>query len=212
MIRTIKNALSFLLFAGILLVLVGVARPAFADPIAQKSSQYAEITQALTDLQQLQSNPEADLQAEGYTEASLTQKLSDLRFQKYIQDTSEDWGICSNTTAATVGVYGYDPDHKNVTPEIAYLGAGQTTDDDWACTGVFLPSDASVTGIDLGGEGAIASLVDGTRLTISENPITGAIEFDAPIYKVLKAADTTLPLPEFTLADVATQVATAPVD
>lgn len=212
MLRTLKNALSFLLFAGVLLVLVGLARPAFADPIAKTSPQYAEITQALTDLTQLQSDPDADLEAAGYTAASLSQKLSDLRFQKYIQETSEDFGICSNTTAATVGVYGYDPDRKNATPEITYLGAGQTTDDDWACTGVFLPADAAVTGLDLGGEGAIASLVDGTRLTISENPVTGAIEFDAPIYKVLKAADTTTPLPQLNLADVAAQVANAPVD
>ncbi|WP_156119599.1 hypothetical protein [Leptolyngbya sp. KIOST-1] len=47
MLRTLKNALSFLLFAGVLLVLVGVARPANADPIAEKSPQYAEITQSL---------------------------------------------------------------------------------------------------------------------------------------------------------------------
>jgi hypothetical protein len=212
MLRTLKNAFSFLLFAGLLLVLVGIARPAFADPVAKNNPQYAEITQALTDLQQLQSDPDADLESAGYTAASLSQKLSDLRFQKYIQETSEDLGICSNATAATVGVYGYDPDRKNATPQIAYLGAGQTTDDDWACSGVFLPSDATVTGLDLGGEGAIASIVDGTRLTISENPVTGAIEFDVPLYKVLKAADITAPLPQLSLADVAAQVANAPVD
>ncbi|MBE9160436.1 hypothetical protein IQ265_26970 [Nodosilinea sp. LEGE 06152] len=212
MLRTLKNAFSFLLFAGLLLVLVGVARPAFADPIAQKSPQYAEITQTLAELTRLQSTPNADLAAAGYTAAELSQKISDLRFQKYIQETSEDLGICSNTTASTVGVYGYDPDRKNAAPQIAYLGAGQTTDDDWACTGVFLPADAVVAGLDLGGEGAIAALVDGTRLTISENPATGAIEFDVPLYKVLKAADTATPLPQFSLADVAGQVATAPID
>lgn len=212
MLRILKNTLSFLLFAGVLLVLIGIARPAAADPIAEKSPQYAEITQTLSELTQLQATPDTDLEAAGYSAASLAQKISDLRFQKYIQETSEDYGICSNTTASTVGVYGYDPDRKNATPQIAYLGAGQTTDDDWACTGVFLPADAAVTGLDLGGEGAIASLVDGTRLTISENPITGAIEFDAPIYKVLKATDTATPLPLLSQADVAAQVANAPVD
>ncbi|NJL47561.1 MAG: hypothetical protein HC929_08835 [Leptolyngbyaceae cyanobacterium SM2_5_2] len=212
MIRAIKNALSFLLFAGVLLVLVGLARPANADPIAEKSPQYAEITQALTELIQLQSTPNTDPEATGYTAASLSQKISDLRFQKYIQETSEDWGICSNATTATVGVYGYDPDLKSPTPQLVYLGAGQTTDDDWACTGVFLPSDAAVMGIDLGGEGAIAAFVDGTRLTISENPVTGSLEFDAPLYQLLKAVDAPFSLPQLTSADVATQIATAPVD
>lgn len=212
MLRTLKNALSFLLFAGVLLVMVGLARPALADPIAEKSPQYAEITQALDELTQLQANPDADLEAAGYTAASLSQKLANLRFQKYIQETSEELGVCRNATAATVGVYGYDPDRKNAAPEIAYLGAGQTTDDDWACTGIFLPADAAATGLDLGGEGAIATLVDGTRLTISENPITGALEFDAPIYKLLTAADTAPPLPQLSSADVGVQAATAPVD
>lgn len=74
MLRILKNALSFLLFAGVLLVLVGLARPAFADPIAKNNPQYAEITQMLTDLQQLQADPNADLEAAGYTAVSLTQK------------------------------------------------------------------------------------------------------------------------------------------
>lgn len=212
MLRILKNALSFLLFAGVLLVLVGLARPAFADPIAKNNPQYAEITQTLTDLQQLQADPNADLEAAGYTAVSLTQKISDLRFQKYIQETSEDLGICRNATSATLGIYGYDPDLKNATPQIAYLGAGQTTDNDWACTGVFLPADATVTGLDLGGESAIATIVDGTQLTISENPVTGALSFDVPLYQVLKAADTTTPLPQLSAAEVAVQVANAPVD
>lgn len=93
----------------------------------------------LTDLQQLQADPNADLEAAGYTAVSLTQKISDLRFQKYIQETSEDLGICRNATSATLGIYGYDPDMKNATPQIAYLGAGQTTDNDWACTGYSSP-------------------------------------------------------------------------
>lgn len=203
-----KKLLSFLVFAGVLLVLIGMARPVFADPIAEKSPQYADIIQALDTLQQAQADPAAA----GYTAAELSQKISDLRFQKYIQESTEDWGVCTNATTATIGVYGYDPDLKTPTPQVAYLGAGQTTDDDWACTGVYLPSDATVTGIDLAGTDAIAQIVDGTHLTISQDLETGSLVFDAPVYKVLRTDDVAQPLPQLAQADVAAQVNTVPVD
>ncbi|WP_323253978.1 hypothetical protein [Spirulina sp. CCNP1310] len=185
---------------------MAIAPTAFADPIAEKSPQYGEITQTLTTLEAAQADPEAA----GYTLESLNQKISDLRLQKLIMESTEDLGICKNATAATIGVYGYDPDTKNATPVLAYLGAGQTTDDDWACTGVYLPTDAVTTGLDLQGSAAIATIVDGTRLTISQDPITGAITFDAPLYGLLQAPDVTLPA--LTQADVALQPTTAPVD
>jgi|GEM_PF-6556471 hypothetical protein len=40
MMHSLKNALSFLLFAGVLLVLVGLARSANTAPIFEESSQY----------------------------------------------------------------------------------------------------------------------------------------------------------------------------
>ncbi len=125
-------------------------------------------------------------------------------------ENTEDWGICRNNTTATIGVYGYDPDKKNATPELAYVGPGQETDNDWACTGVYLPGDAQVTGLDLKGEPAIAEIVDGTRLTISQNPDTQALEFDVPIYRLRQGAEGNLP--QLTQAEVSAAVPNAPVD
>lgn len=205
--RILKDALSFLLFAAVLLGVIGLSRPALADPIAEKSPQYAEIIQALADWRQVQLDP----QAAGYTAAEVRQRITELQFQRYIQETGEDWGVCHNDTGASLAIYGYDPEIKNATPGLVYLGPGQTTDDDWACTGVFLPADATVTGIDWPEEGAIATLVQGSQLTISTNPTNGALEFNLPVYQILRPGDTSLPWPQLTPAEIGAQPTNAPV-
>ena len=205
--RVLKDALGFLLFAGILLWTIGLSRPALSDSIAKQSPQYAEITQALADWRQMQLDP----QTAGYTAAEVSQRIADLQFQQYIQETGEDWGVCHNATPTTLAIYGYDPEIKNATPGLVYLGPGQTTDDDWACTGVFLPADATATGLDLQGEGAIATLVQGSQLTISTNPTNGALEFNLPFYQILRPGDTSLPWPQLTQAEISGQPANAPI-
>ncbi|MBD0336612.1 MAG: hypothetical protein ICV62_14080 [Cyanobacteria bacterium Co-bin13] len=199
--------LQFLLFAGLLLIGVTLARPAFADPIAEKSPQYAEITQTLDTLIQAQTNPKEA----GFTAESLAQKIGDLRFQKYIMETSEDWGICRNDTSETIGVYTRKP-KKPGAAVLSYLGAGETTDDDVACTGIYLPGDSLVSDLDLGGGPVAATIIDGSNLVISQNPVTNAIEFNLPLTGVFQADQTDLLVPELTQAEVAAQVPNAPVD
>lgn len=198
--------LQFLLFAGLLILGVSFARPAFADPISEKSPQYAEITQTLQNLVQAQANPEEA----GYTPEALTQKISDLRFQKYIMENSEDWGICRNDTNTTIGIYTRTKKARAAT--LSYLGAGQTTDDDVACTGVYLPSDSVVSGVDLGGAAAVATLVDGSNVVVSQNPVTNALEFNLPLAGLFKAGETNLQIPDLTQADIAAQRPNAPID
>lgn len=199
--------LQFLLFAGLLLLGVSFARPAFADPISEKSPQYAQITQTLQTLVQSQANPEEA----GYTPEALTQKIADLRFQKYIMETSEDWGICRNDTSETIGIYTQNH-KKRGTATLSYLGAGQTTDDDIACTGVYLPSDSLVSGVDLAGAAAVATLVDGSNVVVSQNPVTNALEFNLPLAGLFKAGETSLEVPNLTQADIAAQRPNAPID
>jgi hypothetical protein len=196
------------LIAVVLLVNLWIVQPAWADPIAEKSPEYAEITQTLTHLLQSQTDPE---QA-GYSAAELQQKIAALQFQKYIMESSEDWGVCKNNTSSIVGVYAHKPvkPYTNNTNTLYYLAPGEETDEDWDCDGVYLPNDAKIPGLDLGGAGAV-KIVDGSRLTIDTDP-AGAIQFNLPLANVYKAGESTWTIPNLSQAEVDTQVANAPTD
>lgn len=118
-----------------LLVNLAIAQPSFADPIAEKSPEYAQITQQLTQLSEARTNPSAV----GYNTAEeLQQKISDLQFQKYVMETTEDWGVCRNETGKTLGVYAHKPSkYGSSVNTLFYLGNGQKTDDEWDCDGLF---------------------------------------------------------------------------
>jgi hypothetical protein len=58
---------------------------------------------------------------------------------------------------------------------------------------------------------AIATLVQGSQLTISTNPTNGALEFNLPFYQILRPGDTSLPWPQLTQAEISGQPANAPV-
>jgi hypothetical protein len=201
------------LVAVMLWVNLLVLQPAQADPIAEKSPEYAEITQSLSSLLNAVGNPEES----GYTTEELQQKITNLQFQKYIMETTEDWGVCQNDTASTIGVYTHKPKKGRVAENtLFYLGAGQSTDDDWDCDGVYLPSGskAALTSVGLSEdltEPIALKITDGTRLVISSSP-ENIISFNLPPAQVLKVDGSTWSIPDLTQADIDAAVPNAPQD
>jgi hypothetical protein len=209
--KFLKAVLVVLMFCVSLLV----SQPASADPIAEKSPEYAEITQALDTLLQSVADPAAA----GYTDETLQQKVASLQLQKYIMETSEDWGVCKNATAGTLGVYAHRPSKKGVVENtLFYLGAGQTTDDDWDCDGVYLPSGSRVSLNPTDVEGQTLSepiavkIVDGTQLVITTNS-NGITEFNLPPAETLTASTATnWSIPDLAQADIDAAKPNAPND
>jgi hypothetical protein len=201
------------LVAVMLWVNLLVLQPAEADPIAEKSPEYAEITQSLSSLLNAVGNP----QESGYTAEELQQKITNLQFQKYIMETTEDWGVCQNDTASTIGVYAHKPKKGRVVENtFFYLGAGQSTDDEWDCDGVYLPSGSKVALTSAGliqdlTEPIALKITDGTRLAISASP-EDVIGFNLPLAQVLKVGDSTWSIPDLTQADIDAAVPNAPQD
>lgn len=196
----------------VLLVNIVIAPPSFADPIAEKSSEYPQILQSLNTLLQAKANPE---QA-GYTAQELQKRLSDLQFQKYIMETTEDWGVCRNMTGRTIGVFAHKPKKLNPFQQTSlyYLSSGQETDSDWDCDGVYLPGDLSVAGVTPNQDGSplVAKIYDGTQLVIGNNPMTGQIEFNAPLAGVANASDMGWMMPNVSQANIDMQMPNAPID
>lgn len=185
-----------------------IAKPSLADAGKfMKSSEYTEVTQAISDLK----NPEktADMAPE-----EIQQKLADLRFQKYILETSESRSTCRNETGATLAIYA-KPKKTKAAPTLYYLGAGETTDDDVECVGIYQPGTTEVLpdGTQQQVTEAIAlKFVPGTQLIATTNPNTGAIEFNTPAFGMVTASEGTWSIPTLTQAEIEAQVSNAPVD
>jgi hypothetical protein len=187
-----------------------VASPVLADRIAKKSPDYPVVVENLNSLLELQSNPE---QSE-YSPEELQQKISDLKLQKYVLETSEDWGVCRNETGKTLSIYARNP--KKGTPNtIFYLANGEETDDNWDCEGIYIPNDVKVASLNLpSGESSVVKILDGTNLTISSSPNTNELLLDIPsaLLQTINASDTTWTIPNLTQADIDAQAPNAPID
>jgi hypothetical protein len=215
-----KIVKKFKAFLGLLLLLINllIVQPSFADPISEKSPEYPQINQQLNQLLQLRNNPS---QA-NYTAEQLQQKISDLQFQKYILESTEDWGVCRNETGKTIGVYAHKP--STAANTLFFLGNGQKTDDDWDCDGIYLPNDIKVAGISLptpptgeteqpaGQQPVVLKIVDGTKLVATTNPLTGELELNAPIAGIVQTGETNWLIPNLSQADIDAQVPDAPID
>jgi hypothetical protein len=203
--KLLKTTVVILLFLVNLLII----QPAWADPIAEKSPEYSEITQTLDTLIKGRNDPDK----QGYTAEQLAQKIRDLQFQKYAMESTEDWGICRNETDQTIGIYAHDPDKSKVSTQssLYYLESGKETDDDWDCDGVYIPGEQPIAGVPLIGPVA-AKIVDGTRLVIGKNPTTGELEFNAPISQFFKDGESQWSVPNLSLSDIAAQAPNAPND
>lgn len=199
-----------LLAVLVLLVNVVIVQPSLADPISEKSPDYPKITQTLNELLQIRTNPD---QTE-YSAAELQQKIATLQLQKYILETSEDWGVCRNETGKTLGVYLHEP--KQATQDtLYYLANGESTDDDYDCSGIYLPNDAKVAGLNLAGGTPVAlSILDGTQLTATTNSTTGEIELNVPatLTQIVNMGDINWTIPNLAQADVDAQPPNAPAD
>jgi hypothetical protein len=208
-----------------LLVNLVIAQPSFADPIAEKSPEYTQITQQLGQLLQGRSDPSAA----GYNTAEELQKrISDLQFQKYVMESTEDWGVCRNETGKTLAVYAHKPSkHGSSANTLFYLGNGQKTDDDWDCDGLYLPSGVNVAGISVPvgenqeqvGENQeqpqqplFVKIVDGTKLIARTNPLTGEIELNAPPAGIFQAGELNPAVPNLSQAQIDAQIPNAPID
>jgi hypothetical protein len=177
------------------------APPTLADkPKFLKNPDYVEVTKNLNELKQVK---ESLAQTEGSNLDKIQQKIDQLEFQKYALETGIAWGKCVNATGKTLGVYGPipdfddddDEDYYSYTNGLYFLANGQSTKDKWDCEGVYLPNDARTTVFNADGtsqevNGPIAiKIADGSQLAVTTNPNTGAIEFNVPPTKVVKAGD-----------------------
>jgi hypothetical protein len=184
--------LKVLLVLLVCLVSFAIAGPALADRIAKKSPDYPVVTQALSDLLQLQK----DSNQTTYKPEELRQKITDVKLQKYILESSKHWGTCRNETGQTLAVYAHKP-KKSLTNTLYYLGAGQETDDSWDCDGLYLPSDTKIAGFNLTGTDPVAlKILDGSQLVATTNPATGEMELNLPLAQ----------------ADIDAQTPNAPID
>ena len=192
-----------ILVALVLLVNLAVAQPSWAGKDFTKGSDYAEVTQAINQLQQAKNAPD---QA-GYTPEEYQQTLNQLQQQKYIIETATKRAQCHNETTGTLAVYANKP--KKSTTQLYFLGAGEETDDDWDCDGFYLPAGTQVV---LGPTAAAQALteaiavkfVDGTQSIARTNP-AGAIELNVAPARVFKAGEINWTIPTLSQADINAQ-------
>lgn len=204
--KQLKIWLVSLLCIGSLLI----ASPVLADRIAKKSPDYPVVVENLNTLLETQANPEQSQ----YSAEQLQQKISDLKLQKYILETAEDWGVCRNETGKTLAIYARSP-KKATQNTLFYLANGEETDDNWDCEAIYVPSDVQVASLNLTSEEPSAlKIIDGTKLVISSNPNTGELLLDAPsaLLQTIPFSDKNWSIPNLTQADIDAQVPNAPID
>jgi hypothetical protein len=182
--------LKIVLVAVVLLVNLVIAPPSWANKNFTKSADYAEVTQAINQLLQVKDAPE---QA-GYTPEQFQQQLAKLQAEKTIIETAKKRAQCRNLTGKTLGVYANKP--KKSLTQIYFLAAGQITDDDWDCDGIYLPAGTQVVIApnnqpQLLTEPIAVKFVDGTQSVTKVNSTTGAIEFNIEPAQVFKAGEGT---------------------
>lgn len=177
-----------------------------------KSPDYTEVNQAINALVQAKDNPDSGLSA-----LEIQQKLAGLQLQKYILETSDDRATCTNQTGKNLGVYlRLKKAPASQAGTLYYLGNNESTDDDYTCTGIYLPSTTQVAFSPLEAaqeltEPIALKIVEGTQLIATANPQTGIIALNAPA-QVIKAGAASWPIPTLTQADLDTQTPNAPQD
>lgn len=196
----------------VILVNLVVAQPSWADkPSFTENPEYIEVTKALDSLLKAK---DRQAQVEGMTPEGIQQKITELQFQKYILETGEGVGLCSNETGKTIAVYGpksKKSDDSAYENDLYLLADGQTTDEDWDCDGVYIPNNVKVTGLDLASAAAV-KIVDGTQLVVKTNPETGAVELNVPPAKVFKIGEVDWLIPDMPQEAINRKFANAPVD
>lgn len=193
------------LVALVFILNLTIAQPSWAGKDFTKGTDYAEVTQELNQLLTVKDNPE---QA-GYTAEEFQTRLSQLQSEKYVIETARKRAQCFNQTGKTLGVYANKP--KKYPTQLYFLAAGQITDDDWDCDGMYLPAGTQVV---LNPTGEVQELtepiavkfVDGTQSIARTNPTTGAIELNVAPAKVFKVGETNWLMPTLSQANIDAQV------
>lgn len=197
--KLLKVALVALMFMVNLLI----ASPSWAGQDHTKGADYAEVTQAINQLLQVQNAPDrAD-----YTPEEYQQQLAKLQAQKAVMESTTTRAQCHNQTAGTLAVYANKP--KKLATQLYYLAAGQETDDDWDCDGYYIPAGTQVVFDPTAPAQALTEplavqFVDGTQSFVRTNP-AGAIEFNGVPAKVFKAGETNWTIPNLTQANINAQ-------
>lgn len=217
------------LFKSLLIVLLVLVNLAFAQPTLAdkpkflKNPDYIEVTKNLNELKQVK---ETQSQIEGYNPEEIQRKIDELEFQKYALETGTTWGKCINETGKTLAVYGPIPDFDDDDDDddddylysnaLYFLANGESTKDKWDCEGVYLPNDAKTTVFNADGtreaaNGPIAiKIADGSQLVVTTNSNTGAVEFNIPPTKVIKAGQEKWFIPNVAQAAINNRVPNAP--
>lgn len=199
--RIIKIIIVFL----VLIANLTIAQPSWAGKDFTKGTDYIEVTQELNQLLSVQNNPE---QA-GYTLEELQQRILQLQSQKTVIETAKKRSQCRNETGKTLGIYANKG--KKSPTQLYFLGAGQITDDDWDCDGIYLPAGSQVI-LNLNApaqdltEAIALKFVDGTQSITKINPTNGAVELNVVPTKIFKAAESNWPIPKLSPADIDAQV------
>ncbi|MER3492868.1 MAG: hypothetical protein C4323_11330 [Mastigocladus sp. ERB_26_2] len=213
--------LKSLLLIIVLLTNFVFAAPAIAD--APKFSKNPDYIALKKELNQLQKAKEKQAQLEGYTTEQIEQKINELKFQKYALESGIVWGQCRNETGKTLAVYGPQPnldddDEYSSGAVLYFLANGQTTQDNWDCKGVYLPSDVNAVAIgsdgqnqELGG-GVVVKVPNGTKVVFKTNPDTGVIEFNTAGTKILKPSEVNWYIPNVSQAFIDARVTNAPTN
>ncbi|BAY99760.1 hypothetical protein NIES37_37430 [Tolypothrix tenuis PCC 7101] len=197
--------IKIVLVALVFILNLTFAQPSWAGKDFTKGADYVEVTQELNQLLTAKANPE---QA-GYTPEQFQERLSQLQSQKYVMETARKRAQCFNQTGRTLGVYANKP--KKSPTQLYFLAAGQITDDDWDCDGIYFPAGTQVvltpnTEIQPLTEPIAVKFVDGTQSIARTNPATGAIELNVAPAKVFKAGEGNWLLPTLSQADIDVQV------
>ncbi|MBW4563919.1 MAG: hypothetical protein KME32_22815 [Mojavia pulchra JT2-VF2] len=205
--KMFKNALvKITLVCFLLLANLMIAQPSWAGKKYASDPDYIEVTKSLKSALQ-------DKQTQGAT-SEIEQKISNLKFQKYILENSEDSvGICRNETDKTLLVYGQKPKKSTSTydNELYLLPSGAETDDEWDCQGVYLPGEAA-TAEQAATPAKAFKIVHGTRLVATTNPQTGGMEFNLPPAKVFQSGEANWFIPENSQAALDAGITTAKID
>ncbi|MCF4970084.1 hypothetical protein [Nostoc sp. CMAA1605] len=197
--------IKIILIALALIVNFTISQPAWASKDFTKGADYTEVTQEINQLLSVQNTPEQT----GYTSEQLQARLAQLQAQKSVMETAKKRAQCLNETGKTLGVYANKG--KKSPTQLYYLAAGQITDDDWDCDGIYLPAGSQVVlnpnaPVEELTEPIAVKFVDGTQSIAQTNPTTGAIEFNLTPAKVFKTGETNWVLPTLSQAEIDTQV------
>lgn len=197
--------IKIIIVAFVLIANLTIAQPSWASKDFTKGTDYTEVTQELNQLISVQDTPE---QA-GYTPEQFQERLSQLQYQKSVMETAKKRAQCLNETGKTLGIYANKG--KKSPTQLYYLAAGQITDDDWDCDGIYLPAGSQVvlspnTPVEELTEAIAVKFVDGTQSIARTNPATGAIELNVAPAKIFKAGESNWSLPTLSQAEIDAQV------